>query len=64
MEVVLLSKRGGKREGAGRIPPAGERRRIRSIKFADAEWESIQEKAKELGITASEYIRQKALQNK
>jgi hypothetical protein len=55
---------GGKREGAGRPVEAGEARKGRMIRFADCEWERIKQKADELGITASEYVRKKTLQNK
>jgi len=58
-----MTPRGGKREGSGRPAPAGERREIHSIKFAPSEWERLQKKAKEAGLTASEYARQKALQD-
>lgn len=58
-----MAPRGGKREGSGRPAPAGERREIHSIKFSPGEWKRLQEKAKEAGISASEYVRQKALQD-
>jgi hypothetical protein len=58
-----MAPRGGKREGSGRPAPAGERREIHSIKFAPNEWECIKQKAEALGISASEYVRQKALQD-
>lgn len=62
-EVIPMAPRGGKREGSGRPALAGERREIHSIKFAPDEWKQIQEKAKDAGISASEYVRQKALQD-
>jgi len=55
--------RGGPRPGAGRPAPPGGRRKLRSFKANDIEWQQMQEKAKEAGITASDYIRQKALQD-
>lgn len=58
-----MTPRGGARPGAGRPAPAGERRKIHSIKFAPAEWENINKKAAAVGLKASEYVRQKALQD-
>jgi hypothetical protein len=62
-EVIFMPPRGGHREGAGRPAEAGERRIIKSIKFAPIEWEEVKQKADKLGLTASEYIRKKALQD-
>ena len=56
--------KGGKREGAGRKPLAEERRTSRSIKFSSAEWEQVQERAKQEGISASEYVRRATLEGK
>jgi len=39
-----------------------EKRKPRSVKMSDAEWEEIQKRAAKLGITASEYIRNVALE--
>lgn len=39
----------------------GEKRKPRSIKMSDEEWLEIQRWAKKAGVSASEYIRQKAL---
>lgn len=58
----MQSNRGGKRPGAGRKAPAGVRKNI-SIRFSESELSAIQEQAKIAGMTISEYIRQKALQN-
>lgn len=56
---------GGVRPGAGRptppgMPPGG-RRKTRSIKFSDTEWEQITAAAKLKKISAAEYIRRKVL---
>ena len=40
---------------------ADEKRKPRSVKMSDAEWEEIQRRAAKLGITASEYIRLRTL---
>jgi hypothetical protein len=37
-----------------------DKRKPRSIKMTDKEWETIKRKAEEAGITTSEYIRIKA----
>lgn len=66
------SGRGGHRPGAGRPSPPGTppdakpntpatRRKIHSIKFSDLEWEQLIARATAAGLTAAEYIRQKAL---
>ncbi len=51
-----------KKQSVGR-PPMGpdEKRKTRSVKMSDAEWEEIQKRAAKLGITASEYIRLRTL---
>lgn len=41
--------------------PESERRKPRSIKMTDAEWEEIRKKADALGLPISEYIRLKTL---
>ena len=51
---------GGNRSGAGR-PPVEDKRTSRSIKFSDAEWETVKQKADAAGTTISEYVREKAL---
>lgn len=59
-----MSPSGGKRVGAGRPAETGEVRRNRVIKFADKEWALVKEEARKLGISASEYVRQKVFENK
>jgi hypothetical protein len=49
--------RGGKREGAGAKLRAGSLRKNHSIKFTDAEWTILQEKAKSVEMTVSDYVR-------
>lgn len=57
------TKHGGKRPGAGR-PVVNDKRKLRSFKATDSEWEQIQQKAHNAGFSsASEYIRAKALGN-
>ena len=46
--------------GRPSVPP-DERRKPRAIKMTDAEWEEIQKRAADLGVSASEYIRLKTL---
>jgi len=41
--------------------PKSERRKPRSVRMADAEWEEIQRRADALGLPISEYIRLKTL---
>lgn len=48
--------RGGKREGAGR-PALPDKRRTRTLKFTDEEWQQIKKVASELNMTAAEYVR-------
>jgi len=45
----------------GRPALGDDKRKPRSVKLSDKEWLEIQRRAKEAGISASEYIRQKAL---
>lgn len=45
----------------GRPALGDDKRKPRSVKLSDEEWLEIQRRAKEAGISASEYIRQKAL---
>ena len=40
---------------------ADEERKLRSVKMTDAEWEEIQKRAADSGVSASEYIRLKTL---
>ena len=51
-----------KKQPVGR-PPMGpdEKRKPRSVKMTDTEWEEIQKRAADLGVSASEYIRLKTL---
>jgi len=51
---------GGARPGAGR-PPAEDKRIARSIKFSDAEWAEVKEKAEAAATTISDYIRGRVL---
>jgi uncharacterized protein (DUF1778 family) len=53
--------KGGKREGAGAKPRSSVPAKNRSIKFTDAEWELIKQKAKLSNKTISDYVRDKAL---
>lgn len=46
--------------GRPSVPP-DERRKPRSIRMTDAEWEEIQRRADALGLPISEYIRLKTL---
>ncbi len=41
--------------------PKLEKRKPRSVKMSDAEWEAIRKKADALGLPISEYIRLKTL---
>lgn len=41
--------------------PPNERRKIRSIKMTDAEWEELKRRAARRGVSAAEYIREKTL---
>lgn len=53
---------GGTRPGAGRPSlPEDEVRKARSVKFSDAEWEMVKEKAQASGMNISEYIRSNTL---
>lgn len=55
--------RGGKREGAGR-PTIGSSPAIaRTIRANDEQWEAIKDKAKQAGMTTTEYLIKKALQD-
>jgi len=61
MDKKKRGQHGGARIGAGR-PPVGEnKRKPRSFKATDEEWQEIKRKAKKSGLTISEYIRKKAL---
>ena len=46
--------------GRPSVPP-DERRKLRSVKMTDAEWEEIQKRAADSGVSASEFIRLKTL---
>jgi len=39
----------------------GEKRKVRSIKMTDQEWQEMERRAKEMGVSIAEYIRIKAL---
>lgn len=53
---------GGKREGSGRPAlPDEDKKRPRSIKFSDAEWDWLKQEASRQGVSASEYIRSRVL---
>lgn len=54
------NKHGGYRENSGR-KPSPDPRKARSIKFTDAEWETLKQKADSLGKTISDYIRDRSL---
>ena len=41
--------------------PEDQKRKTRSIKMSDKEWEELQRKAREAGVSAAEYIRLKTL---
>lgn len=43
------------------VLPPGEKRKPRSIKMTDAEWEELRRKADKLGLPISEFIRLKTL---
>lgn len=51
---------GGPREGAGR-PRIKDKKKGRSIKFSDEEWDEVRAKADAAGLSMSEYIRERAL---
>ena len=58
-----LYTHGGYRPGAGRPAlPEEHIRKARSIKFTDAEWETIKAKADMVGLSMSEYVRNRALE--
>ena len=46
--------------GRPSVPP-DEKRKPRSVKMTDAEWEEIQKRAADSGVSASEFIRLKTL---
>ena len=51
-----------KRLGPGRpAMPPDEKRKPRSVKMSDAEWERIGQLAQAAGVNASEYIRKQTL---
>ncbi len=50
--------------GPGRPAMADdEKRKPRSIKMSDQEWQELQRRAEDMGISAAEYIRKKTLAN-
>lgn len=38
-------------------PPVADKRRLRSIKFNDAEWAKVADAAEALGMTCAAYVR-------
>lgn len=58
----MTTKFKGQQASPGRpaLPP-GEKRKPRSIKMTDAEWEKIRQKADKLGLPISEFVRLKTL---
>jgi len=52
---------GGARPGSGPKLGPGGKRRIRPIKMTDGEWQAINEAAAKVGMSASEYVRAKAV---
>ena len=60
---ATLYAHGGHRPGAGRPSlPDREVRKGRSIKFSDAEWGFIKEKAEKEGLSISEFVRNRSLE--
>lgn len=62
--VILSELKGIESTLAGPGRPAmtdDEKRKPRSIKMSDAEWQELQRKAAEAGISTAEYIRAKTL---
>jgi hypothetical protein len=55
--------RGGHRAGAGRKATAAGVMHTRAIRFSDSEWAKVEESAKRLVISVSEYIRQTVLKH-
>jgi len=55
--------RGGKREGAGRKLTGLTPAKPRTIRVNDEQWEAIKLKAQASGLTTTEYIIEKALQD-
>jgi hypothetical protein len=55
LKVADDKNRGGKREGAGR-PKLEDPRKLRGIRFNDAEWERITENARKCGVSVREYL--------
>lgn len=37
------------------------KRKVRTLKMSDKEWQELQRRAEDMGISAAEYIRKKAL---
>jgi len=59
----MQSGRGGKREGAGRKQKGDSPALGRTIRVNDEDWQQIKDKAKATGLTTTDYIIQKALQD-
>ena len=55
--------RGGTRPGAGRPMNGNSPAIARTIRANDEQWEAIKDKAKQAGMTTTEYIISKALQD-
>jgi len=55
--------RGGKREGAGRKKNGDSPAIGRTIRVNNEQWQTIKDKAKAAGLTTTEYIITKALQD-
>lgn len=55
--------RGGKREGAGRKLIGSSPAIARTIRVNNEQWQAIKDKAKQAGLTTTEYIISKALQD-
>ena len=56
-EVIMMSE---KKVGRPAMTE-NQKRKPRSIKMSDQEWEELQRKAQEAGVSAAEYIRLKTL---
>ena len=55
--------KGGAREGAGRKLSGSSPAIARTIRANNEQWEAIKDKAKQAGLTTTEYIISKALQD-
>lgn len=59
MDEEETKQHGGKRVGAGRPANPETRRYARTINLNDREWARLQDKAKQAGLSISEYIRKR-----